>query len=160
MTPTAPPISAIACSTRVVGLGTPHGDDRAGSEAIALLGALPPVTCAETSRDPFDILSGPPGCARLIVIDSCRGAGPVGSIHRFEWPDPRLRAVSSASSHGVGLTEVLELAGALCRLPPRVVVFAVEGEATGSHEGLSATVEAAIPELVARVRIEIGAEEQ
>jgi hydrogenase maturation protease len=146
-----------ACRARVVGLGSPFGDDRAGWEVIARLrGALPVGTCAETTSDPLRVLDGPPGCELLVVIDACRGAGPVGSLHRFEWPDSRLSAGGGVSSHGVSLAAALELAGALGRLPARVVVLAVEGESGEPGAELSRTVELALPDVVARVLAELA----
>ena len=139
---------------RVVGLGTPFGDDRAGWEVVE---RLPPELAAEVTSDPLAVLECPPGCELLVVIDACRGADPRPStLHRFEWPDARLLTEGGVSSHGVGLTAALELATALGRLPRRVVVFAIEGEAEAHGAGLSPAVEAALPVAVARVLAEIA----
>jgi hydrogenase maturation protease len=146
--------------SRVVGLGSPFGDDRAGWEAVALLReALPPGARAEVASDPLAVLDKPPGCEILVVIDACRGAGPPGSVHRFGWPDPRLGAAGAVSSHGVGLAAALELAGTMGRLPARVVVFAVEGASEVLSDGLSRAAAAAIPEVAARVLAELGGAE-
>jgi hydrogenase maturation protease len=153
------PVAASACRIWVVGLGTPAGDDRAGWAVVELLrGALPHDTRADTTNDPLQVLDAPPGCETLIVIDACRGAGRPGTVHRFVWPDPRVSATHGVSSHGVGLAAALELGAALEQRVPRVVVFAVEGRADDPGGGLSAEVEAALPELVARVLGEVSAE--
>src|SRR5688572_25080383 len=145
------------CRTRLVGLGSPFGDDRAGWEVVARLSDAPLTgTRAETTSDPLRVLDGPAGCELLVVIDACRGAGTPGSFHRFEWPDARLTAAGGVSSHGVGLTAALELAGALGRLPARVVVLAIEGEAAEPGAELSPAVEAALPAVVARVLAEVA----
>jgi hydrogenase maturation protease len=145
--------------SRVVGLGTPFGDDRAGWEVVERLRErLPPGTPTEVTSDPLAVLECVSDCELLIVIDACRGADPrPGTLHRFEWPDPRLTAESGVSSHGVGLTAALELAAALGRLPPRVVVFAIEGEAGQPGAGLSRAVELALPGAVAGVLAEVSA---
>jgi hydrogenase maturation protease len=142
---------------RIVGLGTPFGDDRAGWEVVTLLrNALPSGTRADITSDPFLVSDGLPGDELLIVIDACRGSGPPGSVHRFEWPDSRLTANGGISSHGVGLTAALELAGVLGRLPQHVIVFAIEGTSADPGTGLSQPVEAALPEVAARVLAEFA----
>jgi hydrogenase maturation protease len=145
------------CRAWVVGLGTTFGDDRAGWEVVAGLGERLPagVRCGHSS-DPLAVLDAPPGCELMVVIDACQGAGPLGSVHRFVWPDPRLVTVGGVSSHGVGLAAALELAATLGRLPPKVVILSVEGTRGDSGPGLSSAVEAALPEVVARALAEIG----
>ena len=151
------PTSGVGCLAWVVGLGSPVGDDRAGWDAVERLrAALPPGARADTTSDPLVVLDAPPGCGILIVIDACRGAGPPGSVHRFEWPDPRLTADGAASSHGLGLAAALALADALGRLPLRVVVLAVEAEPGEPGAGLTPAVEAALPELTARALVELA----
>jgi hydrogenase maturation protease len=68
-----------------------------------------------------------------------------------------LAADGGVSSHGVGLAAALELAGALGRLPPRVIVFAIEGEQAGPGAGSSRTLASAVSEVVERVRSELAA---
>jgi hydrogenase maturation protease len=146
--------------TQLVGLGSNHGDDRAGWEIVARIRELLPASVTATiTSDPL-IVADAAGCRLLILIDACRGAGPPGSVHRFEWPDPRLTIGAGVSSHGIGLSAALELAKALGTLPPRVIVFAVEGEFAVPGRSLSNTVAAAIPAVVARVLAEIENEER
>jgi CRP/FNR family cyclic AMP-dependent transcriptional regulator len=145
---------------RVIGLGTPFGDDRVGWEVVTRLrGALPSGVRADATSDPLAVADGPGNCGLLVVIDACRGAGPPGSLHRFEWPDPRLTAAGSVSSHGIGLAAALELAATLGKLPRRVVVYTIEGESAAPSAGLSLAVSAAVAEAVARVLAEITTED-
>jgi hydrogenase maturation protease len=142
----------------VVGIGSPHGDDRFGWEVVSrLLGVLPRGVRAITVSDPLAVADVPPGCKLLVVVDACRGAGSAGSVHCFAWPDPRLAMTPIASSHGIGLASALTIAGALGRLPPRVVVLAVEGESAQPGRGLSAAVGAAVLDVAGRVLEEIAA---
>jgi len=152
-----PESQELPCRAWVLGLGTAFGDDHIGWEVVARLSAelLPGVRCCTTS-DPLSVIDAPVGCELLIVIDACHGAGPPGSVHRFEWPDARLVTVGSTSSHGVGLAAALELAATLGRLPPKVVILSIEGVQGGPESQPSSTVEAAIPELISRVLAEIG----
>ncbi len=152
------PTGAVGGPARVIGLGTPFGDDRAGWEVVARLrNVLPVGTRADATSDPLVVLDTRPEDGLLVVIDACRGAGPEGSVHRFEWPDPQLTADGGVSSHGVGLAAALALAGILGRLPSRVVVFAVEGRSAEPGAGLSRAVEEALPGVVAHVLAELVA---
>jgi hydrogenase maturation protease len=153
----AGPTGEAAPRVRIIGLGTPFGDDRAAWEVVVHLhAALPSGAHASATSDPLTVAETPSATELLIVIDACRGAGPPGSVHRFVWPDPRFTAHGEVSSHGVGLTAALELAAVLGRLPPRVIVFAIEGESAAPGAGLSWAVEAALPEVIARVRAELA----
>jgi hydrogenase maturation protease len=154
----ANPTGEVAPRARIIGLGTPFGDDRAAWEVVAHLDALPPGAYACATSDPLTVVEGPSATELLIVIDACRGAGPPGSVHRFVWPDPRFTTDCGVSSHGVGLTAALELGRVLGRLPPHVIVFAIEGESAAPGGGLSRAVEAALPEVVVRVRAELADE--
>ncbi len=140
---------------RVVALGSDHGDDRAGWDAARLAAPrLPPGADVVLTGDPLAVLEG--RADALVVVDACRGAGPPGSVHRFDWPAPGLARVGAVSSHGVGVAAALDLAAALGRLPPRVVVFAVEAGAGGPGGGLSPAVAAAVPALAAAVETEVA----
>lgn len=149
--------AAAGCRTWVVGLGSPHGDDRVGwAVAARLAGGVPAGTRVEAAADPLALADPPAGCELLVVVDASRGAGPPGSVHRIAWPDANVTTTRGVSSHGVGLAAALDLAAALGRLPRRVVVFAVEGESAEATAELSPTVEVVVPEVVARVIEEIN----
>jgi hydrogenase maturation protease len=58
----------------------------------------------------------------------------------------------TASSHGIGLGDTVELARAFRRLPERLTVLAVVGRDFGFGAGLTAEVAAGVAELVEQVR--------
>jgi len=64
---------------------------------------------------------------------------------------------TSSSTHAVGLVEAIELARALARLPPRVLVYGVEGVRFETGAVLSRDVDAAIEPLTDAVRAEAAA---
>jgi hydrogenase maturation protease len=55
------------------------------------------------------------------------------------------------STHAFDIAGAIELARALNQLPPRVVVFGIEGANFEAGTELSGEVQAALPALVARV---------
>jgi hydrogenase maturation protease len=139
---------------KVVGLGSHHGDDRAGWHVVEMLsGAADSVVLG----DPSQLLDHLEGCDRLIVVDACRSGQVPGTIFRFAWPpDAALATLTEPSSHGLGAATVLTLAETLGRLPPSVVLYAVEVQSCAPNEPLSPAVSAALPELCRRVRQELS----
>ena len=124
-----------------VGVGSPHGDDRAGwlvADALsnrARAGCFTPPTDARAgcrglvihkASTPADLFDWLDDAATLIVCDAVRGAGPIGSLHRWIWPDARIGRLRASGSHDLCLSEVLEMAGRLDRLPAHVVVWGIE----------------------------------
>ena len=151
--------------TLLVGIGSPHGDDRAGwlvAEALAECSARMhaahaaafQVCKASTPLDLFDWLDD---MRRLIVCDAACGAGAPGTLHRWHWPDERIGQVRPAGSHDFGLAAALELADRLGRLPAEVVVWGIERGPALPGDRISPAVEKALPELIERVQAEIGA---
>jgi hydrogenase maturation protease len=134
-----------------------RGDDGAGLEVARLVGERAPgVRAIAHEREPSDLIELWENVGLAIVVDAVRGDEP-GAIHRLavgrgELPQPS----AGASSHALGLGEVIELARALDRLPGRLVVFGIEGACFETGSGLSSAVEAAIAEAAQRVLAEIG----
>jgi hydrogenase maturation protease len=82
-------------------------------------------------------------CRKLIVVDACRTDGPVGTITRLRWPDPRIAMRHNHSTHGVGVCGALQLAERLRRMPPSVEIFGLEvGDCAPGPEMSSDVLEA------------------
>jgi hydrogenase maturation protease len=166
-------------ATLFVGVGSPHGDDRAGWLVADALHEMT-VTDVFTRRSdllntgatavvqspplairkaciPADLLDWLDGVARLIVCDAVCGAGPTGTLHRWFWPDPRIGQMHSAGSHDFGLPAVLELAGTLGRLPAVVVAWGIEAGQVLPDAEVSPEIQRALPDLVARIHGELVA---
>lgn len=148
----------MALSTQVIAVGSEHGDDQVAWRAAELLReSVSSAIEIAIARTPLDILDYLEGCQRLIVMDACCSAAPVGQITRLQWPDERIRTLHRHSTHNLGLADSLWLAETLGRLPAVVVVFAVEIHAAASREAsplaetLTPAVAASVPELVRRV---------
>ena len=72
-------------------------------------------------------------------------------------PGPLTARTGSASTHGLGLAEALELGRALGRLPARTVVVGIEAGQTDTGDGLSAPVLGALDAAAAQVLAQLGA---
>lgn len=147
----------------VIGIGNPgRGDDAAGLAAAARLqrpGALPEgVAVRAQGGEPAALLEALAGAEAAWLIDACASGGPAGAVRRLDAAaGPLPLAPGAMSSHGLGLAEAIELARALGGLPPRCVVYAIEGAGFALGAPLSAAAEAGVAEVVARLRAEIAA---
>jgi hydrogenase maturation protease len=149
----------LSTPVRVVGVGSPNGDDAVGWEVIRCLRLirprLPGVEFFEVGGGQclLDLLDGQ---GTLILIDGLAGDGPPGTIRRFTWPDSCLDAMVPGSTHALGPAEALRLAAALGLLPPYVVIFCVEIAGFHPEVGVSAIVATAVPEMAQRIEKELA----
>jgi hydrogenase maturation protease len=130
----------------VVGVGNRvRGDDAAGLLAARRLGGI--ELEGDTSAL-VELLAGEPSA---IVIDAVRSGAPPGTVHRFQVDSTPLPVTlrSSSSSHAVGVSEAIELARALGRLPETVTVLGIEGECFALGAPMSSRVAAAVEAVVA-----------
>lgn len=135
----------------VVGLGSPHGDDRVAWKAAEALECDRPDWIVRKAASAVDLFDWMDGVDRLIVIDACRGAGVPGSIMRWRWPAVPLAALRGTGSHDLGLAEVLQTAMRLGTLPPQVDIIGIEVGSCRPGEELSATAETSTGRLVAEL---------
>ena len=146
---------------RVVGVGSPHGDDALAWAVVRDLReqqGLPPEIefyMVEGGQRILDLLDGR---GTLFLVDSVGASTTPGTIHRFDWPDQRIANLRPGSTHDLRPAEALRLAAALGIAPPRVLVFGIEIESLGPAPGLSPSVMAAVPELVRRLAVELEVE--
>lgn len=159
------PLSELPCRVLVVGLGSlDRGDDAIGPlVAAAVAGAasereLVGVHVVE-HEDPtalVDLLdpTGPTSAwDAVIVVDAVRSGAAPGTVTVLDvGPDGRdLASLGArvdpgpAGTHGFGLAGAIELARALDRLPPRVVVVGIEAQGFDHGAPLSAEVRASVP---------------
>lgn len=129
-------------------------DDGAGPEAAA---RLRPVLSSDTRLVVCDgnvvaLLDDWREAESVVIIDATSSGRPPGTIETFDPHEGPLPATFSRSStHAFGVAQALELARTLGRLPPRVIVYGIEGVDFMPGEGLSPRVAAAVSEVVSRV---------
>ncbi len=144
-------------SDRVIGVGSPHGDDQVGWRVIdRLRDANFPTDALCAISDPVDMLEHLEGVSRLIVVDGCQSGSIPGKVRRLEWEDGRICTHHGASTHRISLIHTLQLARALGRLPRQVTLFTVEIESCRPQRDLSPAVWAALPELTRLIGTELA----
>jgi hydrogenase maturation protease len=112
------------------------------------------VACEQEASRVLDAFEG--ADAALIVDAVASGAEP-GALHRFDAAAAPVPARAFGSStHAFGVGEAIELARALGKLPPRVVVYGIEGQEFAAGEGLSPPVEAAVGPAVDAILAELA----
>ncbi len=144
-------VSRMSPVDRILGIGSPHGDDQVGWRCIELLQQRHPTLGAETRAiaEVTEILNYVDGCQRMAIVDASRSGAPAGTIAQYTWPDSRIAGQHRHSTHGIGVADTLRLAEQLGRLPAQVVLFGVEiadcrpgaDISSGVATGLAALVE-------------------
>ena len=143
----------------VVGIGTAYrNDDSAGLIAAERLRelSLPGASIIEHESEGVALLDFMAGWQCVILIDATSSGAPGGTLQRL---DARAAPVPAQmfrhSTHAFGLASAIELGRALDRLPPRLVVYGIEGRDFAAGTRLSDEVEARLPELIERVVEEV-----
>jgi hydrogenase maturation protease len=143
-----------------VGLGNRLcGDDGAGLEVVRLVRQRAPrLRVIEHEREPSALIDLWHAARLAIVVDALEGAHP-GRVHRLEPPTDEIgdRRSPTASTHALGLGDIVELARALNRLPERLVVYGIEGFRFETGAEMSAPVRRAVGEVADLVIAELGA---
>lgn len=129
----------------VIGLGHPdRGDDAAGVLVARRLRSVASVERADCS----DLMDLWDDADDVTVVDAMRSSHAPGSVVRFDASSERLPIRNFASSHSFGLAEVVELARALNRLPPRLWIYGIEGVNFEMGSEMSPSVEEAVSMVV------------
>jgi len=139
----------------IIGIGNPYrSDDAAGVLAARRLkdAGLDSSTVMEHSGEGASLMEAWKGRAAVILIDAVSSGSPPGTIHRLEPPRQPLPArMFQNSTHAFSLPQAIEMARVLDGLPPRLIVFGIEGQNFQAGTGLSPEVSGALPELARRV---------
>jgi hydrogenase maturation protease len=132
----------------VIGIGNPdRGDDAAGRlVARRLAQLLPPgITVIELDGEVSSLLAHLETASAAWLIDACKSGAPAGTIQRFDATASALpQSLRDLSSHALGLAQSVELARKLGRLPPRCIIYAIEGPSFEHGEPVSPAVAKAV----------------
>jgi len=143
----------------VIGIGTPdHGDDAAGllvAERVRAVASPRTVTVRELVGDQLGLLDLWAGAREVYVIDAVRSGGPPGAVYRFDGAERLTPHFANKSTHAFSLADVIELARAMDRVPPRLIGYGIEGTRWGLGDLVSAPVMAAVAALTRRLCLEL-----
>ena len=96
------------------------------------------------------------GTSFVVLVDAVQSGAEAGTVFRL---DAIAQEIPSRffhySTHAFSLAEAVELARAMDELPPRLVLFGIEGADFSAGETLTPKVSAAVSEVVKRVREEV-----
>ena len=140
-------------TTCVIGVGNElRGDDAVGLVVVRLLDGLA-ATLRTCEGEPVAMLDLWEGFDRVVLVDAMRSGDAPGTVRIVEvGKEPLPPELSRPSTHLLGIGGAVEQARALDRLPPRLTVYAIEGERYDSGAGLSKPVAAAAAQVAAEIR--------
>lgn len=145
--------------TLVIGLGNDfRRDDGAGRVAARMIASAQAdgVRVIEASGEGAALMDAWRDAESVVLIDAVHSGAAPGTIHRL---DARAQPIPSNffhySTHAFSVAEAVELARALDQLPPRLIVFGIEGKDFSSGEDLSPEVAAAVEEVARQVKGEL-----
>jgi len=148
----------------IIGLGNEYRqDDGVGLYVARKLREknLPQASIVEATGEAAALMELWQNAASVILVDAVRSGAEPGRVYRFDAGAEPLpaRYFSGSSTHSLGLAEALELARVLNRLPPRLIVYGIQGKTFGAGRGLSPEVEQAGEKVVAQVLRDLGVRE-
>jgi hydrogenase maturation protease len=136
----------------ILGCGNPdRADDAAGLLVARRLRELGMQAC-ELSGEALELLDAWSGEADVLVVDAMKSGAPPGTITVWDAHTSRLPASQfRCSTHALGLAEAIELARALDRLPPKLIVVGIEGHRFDRGEPPSPEVAEAVERLAQQI---------
>lgn len=144
----------------LVGIGNDYRRDDAAGRIVArrLKTRTPPdVEILEETGEGTALLEAWRGAEDVFLIDAVQSGALPGTLHRIDvWTQPLPASLFRHSTHAFGIAEAVELARVLHQLPPRLIIYGIEGERFDAGVGLSPAVEKAVAEVETRLREEIG----
>ena len=113
----------------VIGVGNAlRGDDAAGLLVARGLSGRGIENVHESSGETASLMELWEGADVLLLADAAQSGAEPGTVLRFDGSEtPLPEAFPPCSTHAFGLAEAVELARSLGTLPPRVIVFGIEG---------------------------------
>lgn len=148
--------------TVVVGVGSPlMADDGVGVAAVERLsrtvGEVAGVAFLDGGTWGMQLLPAIEEAERLLVLDAIHSGAAPGTVVRLSKEElPRL-LYHKVSPHQIDLREVFALAELRGTFPQEAVALGVEPESIELHEGLSPTVEEALPRLLRAAAAQLAA---
>jgi hydrogenase maturation protease len=136
----------------VIGIGTTmRGDDAAGLRVAQKLGLSDDVVVHD--GEPASLIAVWSGRNDVVLIDAVTSGRPAGSIIEIDISRSALPSGLCHSTHALGVSEAVELARAIGKLPSGITLIGIEGRDYSFGTGMTAEVETAVDEVVARLQM-------
>ena len=143
----------------VIGIGNSlRGDDAVGRKVASRIRErnIPSVRVLEHDGEGASLMELWKGARTVILVDAVSSPAKPGTICRFDATHhPLPQRIFQNSTHAFGLNEAVELSRALNQIPPRLIIYGIEGKSFGIGGELSPEVEHAVPEVVDRIFAEL-----
>ncbi len=147
---------------RVLGIGSPFGDDQLGWEVVKLLQQKASLrhyiphqlhlTCCD--RPGMYLLELMRHAKTVFLIDAVITGATIGTLHCFKNED--IKDLSSTlSTHGLGIAEAMQMGAVLQELPKHITLYGAEIEGIQQPFSLSNPIKDAIESLAQRLETDI-----
>ncbi|CCQ89955.1 putative Hydrogenase maturation protease HycI [Nitrospina gracilis 3/211] len=140
----------------VLGIGNLwRGDDAAGRHAARRLAeriSSHNVAVREVEGEGAAVMEALEGFDAAILVDAVESGASPGTVHCWDVSTESMNAkFLRCSTHNFSVHDAVEMARALGKLPPRVIVFGIEGKTFSPGQGMAVEVETSMDSLVSRV---------
>ncbi len=113
---------------RIIGIGNPDRSDDAAGLLVARRLQEMGADAQEFTGDPLALIDAWNGAREVILIDTVVSGAAAGAITVWDAGNTPLPPEQfCCSTHAFGIAEAVEIARALGRLPPRLLIYGLEG---------------------------------
>jgi hydrogenase maturation protease len=143
----------------VIGVGNAlRGDDAAGLQVARRLREREFENTHESSGETASLMELWQGVDAVLLADAAQSGAEPGTVTRLDVSTrPLPSAFLHCSTHAFGVAEAVELSRSLGSLPPRVIVFGIEGKNFEHGAPLSPEVETGVRKAVEMIETEMDA---
>ncbi len=146
---------------RVLGVGSPHGDDAVGWLAVEAFQSARPrliehqIETRILDRPGAGLLHYLVGADAVIIVDAVQGGDAPGTVDVYS-AEQFCTGGSLLAVHGFGLASTLALGRVLDMLPPRLTVVGVHIAQTVPGAPMTPAVRESVAKAAAKIRAMIG----
>lgn len=147
---------------KVIGIGSPFGDDQVGWEIVKQLAQCRRIQCymprclslSYHDRPGVRLLDLMKNVNKLFLVDAVVTGKTIGSYYRLQ--NEEIEAFKNlVSTHELGVAQTLQLARALNQLPKEIIFYGIEINPANLTFSISSSIECVIYSLVERMKNEI-----
>ena len=134
-----------------------RGDDAAGLRVASLLVERGVENVRESCGETTSLMELWKGSDQVLLADAAQSGAEIGAVTRLDASaDPLPTEFLHCSTHAFGVAEAVELARSLGTLPPRVIVFAIEGGSFEHGTALHPDVERGVEQATDMIEAELN----